>query len=48
MHAPIKETNDLEKDGFYDFLWGSYDKAWKNDIKIVLRDMNAKVGKEKA
>jgi len=37
-----------EKDKFYDDLQKAYDRVLKHDIVMILRDLNAKIGKEKA
>ena len=44
-HAPI-EISDEEIDGFFDALKRAYDTSPRNDIKIVLGNFNAQVGKE--
>jgi exonuclease III len=46
VHAPIQEKNEEEKDSFYEDLDRLYDDCPKRDIKIIVGDMNAKVGKE--
>jgi exonuclease III len=45
-HAPTEEKEELQKDNFYEDLERIYRKAPKYDIKIVMGDFNAKVGKE--
>jgi hypothetical protein len=45
VHAPT-EKDDEQKYTFYDKLERLYMKSPKHDIKIVLGDFNAKVGKE--
>lgn len=45
-HAPTEEKSDEEKESFYDLLSRTYDKCPKHDIKIVIGDMNAQIGKE--
>jgi hypothetical protein len=45
-HAPTETTDDVEKDGFFDFLEKAYDISPRNDIKIALGDFSAQVGKE--
>lgn len=45
-HAPCEDAKDNRKDVFYDILEETYDQAPGHDIKIVLGDMNAKVGRE--
>jgi hypothetical protein len=47
VHAPTEEKID-EIDTFYDDLQRTYDKAPKHDIVLILGDLNAKIGKEKA
>jgi len=37
-----------EKDKFYDDLQKVYDRVPKHDIVMILGDLNAKIGKEKA
>ena len=45
-HAPTEEKDDEVKYVFYANLKGLYNKCPAHDIKIVLRDFNAKVGQE--
>jgi hypothetical protein len=45
VHFP-REENELEKEAFYQKVEEIYDSFRSNDIKIVLRDWNAKVGRE--
>ena len=45
-HAPTEDKDDEEKDKFYLELETVYSQCPKHDIKIVLGDSNAKVGKE--
>jgi hypothetical protein len=45
-HAPTEDKDDEEKDNFYLQLETIYSQCPKHDIKIVLGDFNAKVGKE--
>ena len=45
-HAPTEDTDDEAKERFYEELERAYDDAPRHDIKIILGDMNAKVGKE--
>jgi exonuclease III len=47
VHASTKEKIE-EKDKFYDDLQRTYDTALKHDIVMILGDLNAKIGKEKA
>jgi endonuclease/exonuclease/phosphatase family metal-dependent hydrolase len=46
VHAPTEEKEEIEKEDFYQNLEEVYDSCPSNDIKIVLGDLNAKVGKE--
>ena len=43
---PTGIYDDKEKDGFFDALKRAYDTSPTNDIKIVLGNFNAQVGKE--
>ena len=45
-HAPTEDKDDVTKDAFYDRLESLYNKCPKADVKIVVGDFNAKVGKE--
>lgn len=45
-HAPTEDKDDEIKDVFYEKLRETYNKAPSRDIKVVLGDFNAKVGKE--
>ena len=47
VHAPHNERPDDEKDKFYRQLDKAYDKCPRNDIKIVIGDLNAQIGREK-
>jgi hypothetical protein len=44
VYAAIGDTE--EEDAFYKKLEEIYDKTHKYDVRIILRDTNAKVGKE--
>ena len=46
VYAPTEEKDNDEKELFYDKLLEVYDGAPKRDIKIVLGDFNAKIGRE--
>jgi hypothetical protein len=46
IHAPTQETEEDIKDQFYERLERTYDEIPRNDIKIILGDFNAKIGKE--
>lgn len=45
-HAPTEESSEDLKDDFYDALEKVYDECPGNDVKIVLGDFNAQLGKE--
>jgi hypothetical protein len=45
-HAPTEDAEDHIKENFYDTLEKIYDLAPQHDIKIVLGDFKAKIGKE--
>ena len=45
-HAPTEDKDDEIKDMFYERLEETYDRCPGHDIKIVLGDFNAKVGRE--
>ncbi|XP_059163494.1 craniofacial development protein 2-like [Physella acuta] len=45
-YAPTNAATDGEKEDFYSALQAQIDKSPKRDIKIVMGDMNAKVGTE--
>ena len=46
VHAPTEEKEETEKEAFYQKVEEIYDLCPSNDIKILLGDLNAKVGKE--
>ncbi|XP_043065425.1 uncharacterized protein LOC122320881 [Drosophila ficusphila] len=45
-HAPTEEKDDITKDTFYAELDRAYGRCPSHDIKILLGDFNAKVGRE--
>jgi exonuclease III len=45
VHAPIEDKTDDVKYSFYEELEGVFDKFPKYHMKILLGDVNAKVGK---
>lgn len=47
VHAPTEDAEEEEKEQFYEKMEQAYDKLPKYDVKVVLGDYNAKVGKEK-
>lgn len=46
-HAQMEDKDATEKDTSYDMLEKEYEKYLKHDTKIVLGDLNAKIGQEK-
>ena len=48
VHAPTEDADDHIKESFYDKLEQTYDNAPQHDIKMVIGDFNAKIGKEVA
>ena len=46
-HAPTEDKDEQTKDMFYERLEREYDRCPDHDIKIVLGDFNAKIGKER-
>jgi hypothetical protein len=46
VHAPTEDKTDDVKDSFYEELDRVFDKFPKYDMKILLGDFNAKVGRE--
>jgi len=47
VHAPTEETEEEVKDRFYEELENVYDGADCHDVKMILGDMNVKIGREK-
>ncbi|XP_055855997.1 uncharacterized protein LOC129919171 [Episyrphus balteatus] len=45
-HSPTEEKDDTTKDNFYELLEKTYEQIPSYDIKIVLGDFNAKLGRE--
>jgi hypothetical protein len=45
VHAPTEDKDEIEKNSFYDNLNRIYHKVATHDFKIIMGDMNAKVGK---
>ena len=45
-HAPTNESTEEIKEEFYEKLSKAYSNCPRHDIKIILGDMNAKVGRE--
>ena len=46
IHAPTEEKCEEEKDTFYNLLENTYDTCPRYDVKIVIGDANAQIGKE--
>lgn len=45
-HAPTEDKDDIDKDQFYEDLNYLLASCPKNDIEIILSDMNAKIGRK--
>ena len=48
IHAPTEEKCEEEKDIFYSRLENTYDTCPRYDVKIVIGDANAQIGKEES
>jgi exonuclease III len=46
VHAPTEEKDEEVKDAFYEALDKTYDELPLHDVKIIMGDLNAKIGKE--
>lgn len=46
IHAPTENSDEVDKDEFYEEVTRIYDRVPENVIKIMLGDANAKIGKE--
>jgi hypothetical protein len=46
VHAPGEDKGDDVKDSFYEELGNVFDQFPRYDMKIILADFNAKVGRE--
>jgi hypothetical protein len=46
VHAPTEDSEEMEKEEFYSLLERIYDSTPSNDIKIIIGDLNAKIGRE--
>jgi hypothetical protein len=46
VHAPYEDKGDDVKDSFYEELGRVFDQFPRYDMKILLGDFNAKVGRE--
>lgn len=47
IHAPTEVTEENKKDEYYETMEREMDKIPRYDVKIVLGDANAKIGKER-
>jgi hypothetical protein len=45
-HVPMEDRDETEKEEFYNHLERTYDTAPSNDIKMIIGDLNAKLGKK--
>ena len=45
-HAPMEDKSNIEKDAFYDGLRNLYDACPKHDVKLIIGDLKARIGKE--
>jgi hypothetical protein len=46
LHAPCEDTSDDKKDSFYEEVGRVFDQFPRYNMKILLGDFNAKVGRE--
>lgn len=46
VYAWTEESDDIGKDRFYQIVEGVDDSSSNYDIKIVIRDLNARLGQE--
>ena len=46
VYAPTEEAEDEEKDVFYTKLEEEINKVQRHDVKMILGDLNAKIGRE--
>jgi hypothetical protein len=46
VHAPTEDKIDDMKDRFYEELEQAFDKFWKYQMKMLLGDINAEVGRK--
>ena len=46
VHAPHEKKEEIVKDEFYEQLEREYNSLPQNDVKIIIGDFNAKVGRE--
>jgi exonuclease III len=46
VYAPTEETEEEEKDKFYTKMEEEINKVQRHDVKMILGDLNAKIGRE--
>ena len=46
VHCPHEETPDGDKEAFYAKLGEKFDSCPPRDVKIVIGDLNARIGRE--
>ncbi|KAG8190478.1 hypothetical protein JTE90_016716 [Oedothorax gibbosus] len=46
MHAPIEDAEEEQKNEFYEDLNNEIARVPRHDVKLVLGDLNAKIGRE--
>jgi len=46
VHTPTEEKDENEEDNFYEDLDQIYEECQKRDAKIIIGDLNAKIGQE--
>lgn len=46
VRTPIEEKEEDKKDAFYDILERTYDNCPQNNMKIIIGDLNAKIGRD--
>jgi hypothetical protein len=46
VYAPTEESDDVDKDWFYQTVEGVDDSRSNYDTKMVIRDLNARLGQE--
>jgi hypothetical protein len=45
-HAPTEDNSDIEKNTFHDGVRNLYDACLKYDVKLIIGNLNAQIGKE--
>ena len=46
VYAPTEESDDVGKEWFYQIVEGVNDSRWNYDIKMMIRDLIARLGQE--